>query len=85
MWLMVAYASGTALLGLAGLLMLFRSERQTAILFLLPLVLLPLPYYVTHPDYRFRCVIDPMLTVLAAYAVQTLLRRGTSTLQKPTS
>ena len=66
---MVAYASTTTLLGLLGLVLLFRSQKKIAILFAIPLVLLPLPYYVTHPDYRFRCVIDPVLTMLAAYAL----------------
>ena len=85
MWLLVAYASGTALLGFAGLFMLFRTERQPAILFLLQLALLPLPYYVTHPDYRFRCVIDPVLTILAAYAVQSWVRRRTGALKQSSS
>jgi len=68
-WPMVAYASTTTLLGLLGLVLLFRSQKKIAILFAIPLALLPLPYYVTHPDYRFRCVIDPVLTMLAAYAL----------------
>jgi len=68
-WLMVAYASATTLLGLLGLALLFRTQIKIAILFAIPLVLLPLPYYFTHPDYRFRCVIDPLLTLLAAYAL----------------
>jgi len=72
-WPMVVYASTTTLLGLLGLVLLFlsqaRSQKMIAILFAIPLVLLPLPYYFTHPDYRFRCVIDPILTLLAAYAL----------------
>jgi hypothetical protein len=66
-WPMVAYASATTLLGLLGLSLLFRTQKTIAILFAIPLVLLPLPYYLTHPDYRFRCVIDPLLVLLAAY------------------
>jgi 4-amino-4-deoxy-L-arabinose transferase-like glycosyltransferase len=68
-WPMVAYASATTLLGLLGLVLLFRSRKTFAIFFAIPLVLLPLPYYITHPDYRFRCVIDPLLTLLAAYVL----------------
>jgi len=68
-WPMVAYASATTLLGLIGLVLLFRTQKKIAILFAIPLALLPLPYYVTHPDYRFRCVIDPLLTLLAAYVL----------------
>jgi hypothetical protein len=40
-----------------------------AVLFLLPLILFPLPYYITHAEFRYRLVIDPLLTILAAYAV----------------
>jgi len=68
-WPMIAYATATTLLGLLGLILLFHTQKMTAILFAIPLALLPLPYYVTHPDYRFRCVIDPLLTLLAAYAL----------------
>jgi 4-amino-4-deoxy-L-arabinose transferase-like glycosyltransferase len=68
-WPMVAYTTATTLLGLLGLAMLFRTQKKIAILFAIPLVLLPLPYYVTHPDYRFRCVIDPLLTILTAYVL----------------
>jgi hypothetical protein len=35
----------------------------------LPLLLFPLPYYITHAEFRYRLVIDPILTILAAYAV----------------
>jgi 4-amino-4-deoxy-L-arabinose transferase-like glycosyltransferase len=68
-WPMVAYASATTLLGLLGLVLLFRTQKKIAILFAIPLLLLPLPYYLTHPDYRFRCVVDPLLAMLAAYAL----------------
>ena len=64
----------TTLLGLLGLGMLGKQRPATALLFLLPLLLFPLPYYVTHPDFRFRLVLDPLLTILSAYAVTELLR-----------
>jgi 4-amino-4-deoxy-L-arabinose transferase-like glycosyltransferase len=59
----------TSLLGLLGLAALCRQSRTTALLFLLPLLVLPLPYYITHPDFRFRLLLDPLLTILSAYAV----------------
>jgi 4-amino-4-deoxy-L-arabinose transferase-like glycosyltransferase len=62
----------TSLLGLLGLASLFRQRRSMAVLFLLPLLVFPLPYYITHPDFRFRLVLDPLLTMLAAYAVTRL-------------
>jgi hypothetical protein len=59
----------TSLLGLSGLAALFKRHRAAAMLFLLPLLLFPLPYYITHPESRFRLVLDPLLTILSAYAV----------------
>jgi hypothetical protein len=59
----------TSLLGLLGLAALCRQSRTTALLFLLPLLVFPLPYYITHPDFRFRLLVDPLLTILSAYAV----------------
>ena len=63
----------TSVLGALGLLFLYRSrERAYAVLFALPLLLFPLPYYITHAEFRYRLNIDPVLTVLAAYAVTQL-------------
>ena len=62
----------TSLLGLLGLAALWRRCRNTAMLFLLPLLLFPLPYYITHPNFRFRLLLDPLLTILSAYAVHWL-------------
>jgi hypothetical protein len=42
-----------------------------AVLFLLPLFLFPLPYYITHAEFRYRLVVDPLLTILAASALGT--------------
>jgi 4-amino-4-deoxy-L-arabinose transferase-like glycosyltransferase len=64
----VEYIVITSLSGFSGLALLWRRDRQLAIFFLLPLLFFPLPYYITHPDFRFRLVLDPLLTVLAAYA-----------------
>jgi hypothetical protein len=63
------HAVTTSLLGLAGLAALFKRRRAVAVLFLLPLLLFPLPYYITHAEFRFRVVLDPLLTILSAYAV----------------
>jgi 4-amino-4-deoxy-L-arabinose transferase-like glycosyltransferase len=60
----------TSSLGFLGIWRLVREDRlRTAILFLLPLMVFPLPYYITHAEFRYRLVIDPLLTILAAYAV----------------
>ena len=63
----------TSLLGLAGLAALWRrrrvKDRGRAVLFPLPLLVFPLPYYITHAEFRFRLVLDPLLTILGAYAI----------------
>jgi hypothetical protein len=38
--------------------------------------LFPLPYYLTHPDFRFRMLLDPMLLLLSAYAVDCWMTRA---------
>ena len=62
------HAAVTSLMGLLGLAALFRRSSAVAMLFLLPLVVFPLPYYITHPDFRFRLLLDPLLTILSAHA-----------------
>jgi hypothetical protein len=70
--LVVLHAVLTSLLGLLGLATLFGRRRAAAMLFLLPILVFPLPYYITHPDFRFRLLLDPLLTILSAYAVTRL-------------
>jgi hypothetical protein len=68
--LFAAHAILTTALGVMGLRRLCKSGRiRLAVLFLLPLMLFPLPYYITHAEFRYRLVVDPLLTMLAAYAV----------------
>jgi len=60
----------TTSLAAIGFWRLFGERRLSlAILFLLPLLLFPLPYYITHAEFRYRLVIDPVLTILAAFGV----------------
>jgi asparagine N-glycosylation enzyme membrane subunit Stt3 len=84
--LVTLHAAGVSCLGLAGLAILYKRKRRLAWLFLLPLMVFPLPYYFTHPDFRFRLLLDPMLTILAAYAVVVAWRflRGPSPDVPPT-
>jgi 4-amino-4-deoxy-L-arabinose transferase-like glycosyltransferase len=59
----------TSCLGAAGIWRLWRERGfRVAGLFLLPLMLFPLPYYITHAEFRYRLVVDPLLTILAASA-----------------
>lgn len=59
----------TTLLGLWGLLLLGRHNRELMWLYALPLVFYPLPYYLTHADLRFRLPAEPLLACLTGYAV----------------
>jgi 4-amino-4-deoxy-L-arabinose transferase-like glycosyltransferase len=62
----------TTSLGLLGLWRLANERRfKLAVLFLLPLTLLPLPYYITHAEFRYRLLIDPILVILAGYALSS--------------
>ena len=63
----------TTVLGFEGLLLVYRKgKRAFAVLMALPLLLFPIPYYITHAEFRYRLNIDPVLTILAAYAVTQL-------------
>ncbi len=85
-WLVVGHIAGTSLLGLLGWVLLFRRDKAIALLFALPLLVFPLPYCVTHADARFRLLLDPLLSVLAAYAlvrgVEWGLERGSQAMQR---
>jgi hypothetical protein len=60
----------TTCFGFAGLVLAWRrGRRDFAALVILPLILFPVPYYLTHAEFRYRLNIDPVLSVLAAYAV----------------
>jgi hypothetical protein len=64
------HAMLTTSLGSLGLLQLWRRGRSAlATLFLLPLLLFPLPYYLTHAEFRYRLVIDPLLTMLSGAVI----------------
>ena len=57
----------TTSLAAIGWVRLWQQRRRSlAMLFLLPLLLFPLPYYITHAEFRYRLVVDPLLTILAA-------------------
>jgi 4-amino-4-deoxy-L-arabinose transferase-like glycosyltransferase len=64
------HAVFTSSVGFMGIWRLVRTGRlRLAVLFLLPLMVFPLPYYITHAEFRYRLVIDPLLTILGAYAL----------------
>ena len=76
----MAYIITITTFGLVGLALLWFRDRALTIYFLLPLLLFPLPYYITHPDVRFRMILDPMLVALAAYALTGKARNKSKSL-----
>jgi hypothetical protein len=62
-----------SLLAFAGLALAWRF-RSSLRVYAIPLAIYPLPYYVTHADGRFRHMIDPLLAILAAYAIVVPVR-----------
>ncbi len=68
--LFALHACFTSTFGLAGLGLLWkRRSYALATLFAGPLLLFPLPYYCTHAEFRYRLVLDPLLTVLTSYCL----------------
>ena len=77
--LFALYATFTTIFGLIGLWRFARSvSHSLAICFALPLLLFPLPYYITHAEFRYRLIIDPLLTILTAYAFTTFTSKSDS-------
>jgi hypothetical protein len=76
--LFILHSGVTTLFGFLGLGLLYRRRQYAvAILFSLPLLLFPLPYYITHAEFRYRLALDPLLVILAAGALASLSRRMT--------
>ncbi|MBZ5567488.1 MAG: glycosyltransferase family 39 protein [Acidobacteriia bacterium] len=68
-WSQVALAS----LAFAGLLELARRRSGAAWFFAPALVVYPVLYYVTFPDARYRFPIEPVMVMLAVYAIRQSL------------
>lgn len=63
-------------LGLGGVVLLWRrGYKDICFSAGVLLILFPLPYYVTHAEFRYRLVIDPTLCAFSAPALQWLLRK----------
>ncbi len=57
------------------LIVLVRRKMAEAVFYALPLLLYPLPYYITHADIRFRYSIEPIVFVLAGAAAAQVMAR----------
>jgi 4-amino-4-deoxy-L-arabinose transferase-like glycosyltransferase len=76
----------TTSLGVLGIWRLARKRRlDLAVLFILPLMLFPLPYYITHAEFRYRLAVDPLLTILASYRVSEWIGRHSTAKTKDAS
>ncbi len=65
--LLIATTAALSFAGIWSLIALFRRSWRLATLFAVPLLILPLPYYLAHPDFRFWCLLAPTLTILSAW------------------
>jgi len=65
-WIVTGEIAGASLFGLLGVAAVLR-RRGEALVLAIPFLVFPLPYYVTHPDLRFRLLLEPVALVLAAW------------------
>jgi hypothetical protein len=73
--LFAVHALFTTIFGFGGLWLLARSKRYAlSLLFALPMALFPLPYLITHAEFRYRLVLDPILTIFSGYALAELYK-----------
>ena len=68
--------SFVSLLVFSGLHRAIRDRRDGVIPLVIPLVLFPVAYYLTHSEIRYRHPIDPVVVVLMAYGAVSFRRRN---------
>lgn len=74
--LFLLHATLCSCLAVCGLVLLWRrGHRSLCCSVGLVLLVFPLPYYLTHAEFRYRLVLDPLLCAFAAPALQGLLNR----------
>jgi 4-amino-4-deoxy-L-arabinose transferase-like glycosyltransferase len=64
----VLFYTLVSLVALAGLRRAIRDRRDGVIALLIPCLVYPAVYYLTHPEMRYRHPIDPIIVVFLAYA-----------------
>jgi asparagine N-glycosylation enzyme membrane subunit Stt3 len=67
--MVIAEITAASLFGVVGVIVLLRRRAFGAGLLLLPFLLFPLPYYITHPDFRFRLLLQPIALMLMGWAI----------------
>ena len=71
----VLFYSLVSLLALTGLHRAIQDRRDGAIPLVIPLIVFPVVYYLTHPQVRYRHPIDPIVVVFMAYGALALRGR----------
>jgi len=79
--LIVTFNLVVVLAGLSGLLIFSRKHREISIPIAIVPIVYPAIYYVTHPSLRYRHPMDPILIVMAAFAICHAV--GVMTRRKP--
>ncbi len=65
----VWFCSGLSLVALAGVVIALWKNPYDALPLVCCVTVFPIPYYITHTTLRYRHPIDPVLTLLAVFAV----------------
>ena len=65
----IVFCSAFTFLAMLGLWRAVRRDAGVAMLYALVLFFFPIIYYITSPEVYYRRPIDPMMVVLAVYAV----------------
>ena len=74
--LFTMHALISSCLGVSGLMLLWhRGQKRICFYAGVQFLLFPLPYYVTHAEFRYRLVIDSLLCAFSAPALQWLFDR----------
>lgn len=71
----ILFLTSFTALSLVGLYKAFRASPQVAMPFLIVPLFYPGAYYLTHPDPGFRHSMDPLLVILASFALTGCFRR----------
>jgi hypothetical protein len=72
----VFMATSLTVLALVGLWKALRDENVNAVRFAATMACFPAVYYVSHPEAYYFRPIDPLIAILATYALASIFRRG---------
>jgi hypothetical protein len=65
----IAFCSAFTILAFAGLRKAWKRRAGAAIFYTIVLLVFPLMYYITSPEFYYRRPLDPIMVVLAVYAL----------------